>query len=97
MGVDGELTPRGAGVVERANAVPLSPFVLPTAMAPVTTREKASWAMFDVANSPFATLMITVFFGKFFQEHVVPRSLAHRSHTLWAATISTAMALVALA
>jgi UMF1 family MFS transporter len=52
--------------------------------------------MFDVANSPFATLMITVFFGKFFQEHVVPRSLAHRSHTLWAATISTAMALVAL-
>jgi len=65
-------------------------------MAPATAREKASWAMFDVANSPFATLMITVFFGKFFQEHVVPRSLAHRSHTLWAATISTAMALVAL-
>lgn len=52
--------------------------------------------MFDVANSPFATLMITVFFGKFFQEHVVPRSLAHRSHTLWAVTVSTAMALVAL-
>jgi UMF1 family MFS transporter len=52
--------------------------------------------MFDVANSPFATLMITVFFGKFFQEHVVPRTLAGKSHTLWAVTVSSAMALVAL-
>jgi UMF1 family MFS transporter len=65
-------------------------------MEPATKHEKASWAMFDVANSPFATLMITVFFGKFFQEHVVPRSLAHRAHSLWAITISSAMALVAL-
>jgi UMF1 family MFS transporter len=64
--------------------------------APVLARERASWALFDVANSPFATLMITVFFGRFFQQHVVPSALAHRAHTLWAVTISTAMALVAL-
>lgn len=64
--------------------------------SPVTTKEKYSWALFDVANSPFATLMITVFFGKFFQQHIVPREYANKAHTLWAVTISFAMALVAL-
>jgi UMF1 family MFS transporter len=64
--------------------------------APASNKEKFSWALFDVANSPFATLMITVFFGKFFQEHIVPQRLANKAHTLWAITISSAMALVAL-
>ena len=65
-------------------------------VGPVSTKEKASWALFDVGNSPFATLMITVFFGKFFQDHIVPRHLASKAHTLWAITISSAMGLVAL-
>lgn len=65
-------------------------------MSAATEREKWSWALFDVANSPFSTLMITVFFGKFFQERVVPASLQGKSHTLWAVTVSSAMALVAL-
>ncbi|MDP3273622.1 MAG: MFS transporter [Deltaproteobacteria bacterium] len=63
---------------------------------PVAASERVSWALFDFANSPFATLMITVFYGKFFQEHIVPAHLRHRAHTLWAITVSSAMALVAL-
>jgi UMF1 family MFS transporter len=51
--------------------------------------------MFDFANSPFPTIMITAFYGAFFQSHVVPHALAQRSHTMWAATVSASMALVA--
>src|SRR5262245_40942347 len=61
---------------------------------PARKREIFGWAMFDVANSSYTTVVITVIYAEFFTEHVVPRgSLARDSYWSLAIVLSTVLAL----
>ena len=49
-------------------------------------REIFGWAMYDVANSAYTTVIITVVFSVFFVSTIVPQG--HNANTLWALAIS---------
>lgn len=61
---------------------------------PVRKREIFGWAMFDVANSSYTTVVITVIYAKFFTENVVPPGSSTRdSYWSLAIVLSTVLAL----
>jgi UMF1 family MFS transporter len=61
---------------------------------PATFRERASWCLFDFANSAFVTIMITAFYGRYFTDVLARGSRAPA--TLWGGGVAVSMALVAL-
>ena len=62
---------------------------------PVRKREIFGWAMFDFANSSYTTVVVSVVYGKFFVNQIVPEGSAAR-HSYWSLAIglSTVLALV---
>ncbi len=58
-------------------------------------REIFGWAMFDVANSAYTTVVITLVYSAFFIEHLVPEQSPWR-HSYWglAMALSSLMAMV---
>ncbi|MBY5991467.1 MFS transporter [Ferrimonas balearica] len=65
------------------------------ASEPVTKREIFGWAMFDVANSAYTTVVITIVYSAFFVNHLVPEgSQWGNSHWGLAMVISNITAMV---
>ena len=54
----------------------------PVAPIPVKKREIFGWAMYDFANSSYVTVVITVLYGPFFVEQIVPAASEMRD-TYW--------------
>lgn len=67
----------------------------PIAPIPVKKREIFGWAMYDFANSSYVTVVITVLYGPFFVEQIVPAASEMRD-TYWslAMVASTIVALL---
>lgn len=59
-----------------------------------TWAERASWCLFDFANSAFVTVMITAFYSRFFTDVIARHTRAPAS--LWGAGIALSMLVVAL-
>lgn len=60
--------------------------------APVTSRERCSWCLYDFGNSAFSTIIVTVAFSIYFTEVVAPEG----GLTLWGRGLAISMVLVAL-
>lgn len=67
----------------------------PERAAPVRKREIFGWAMYDFANSSYTTVVITVIYGAFFVEQIVPAGSEARD-TYWSIAMiaSTILALL---
>ncbi|MBY6185356.1 MFS transporter [Marinobacter hydrocarbonoclasticus] len=57
-----------------------------SASVPVTKREIFGWAMFDVANSAYTTVVITIVYSAFFVHHLVPET-SEWGNTYWGAAM----------
>src|SRR5688572_14061494 len=67
---------------------------MPPVKTPAPTREITAWAMYDWANSAFATSILTAIYSVYFTETVVPETSAIKGATWWNWANSLSMFLV---
>jgi UMF1 family MFS transporter len=71
-----------------------SPKASPESVAPPSRRALFSWCLFDWANSPFATVVVTFVFAVYFKDAIVGDEI--RATALWGYTLSASALAVAI-
>jgi len=65
-----------------------------TLPGPASRREVLSWCLYDFANSPFTTLIVTFIFSRYFTQALAPDSTS--GTVLWSRAVNVSALLVAL-